>query len=233
MSSTVLALVQEFAGLRGLPVPSALFGVTEKNGVHMRAVVNSVVRECLRYSWPQQKINYAWTASATEDQGALETLFPGYISFIPGTMWSTDRTIPVLGPVSDQEWAAGQSLGLLGPPFSSWLAGGHLYLSPAPNAAENFTVVYLTRYGYVSGTTPQETFSSNSDTVLFPDDVMLKGIEYVWRKQKGEAYVDDYNDFIGLIAKNKAQLGAPALSLESRSQNPRPGIVIPPGSWNL
>lgn len=232
MSSTVLALVQEFAALRGLPVPSALFGATDKDTSQLRAVVSGVVRECLACSWQEQKIRITWLSVATADQGNLETLFPGYDSLVQNSIWNMDRKIPVTGPMTDQGWAVENALELAGPPFKCWVSQNHLFLSPVPDAGETFSGIYFSSYGYAAGGVPQPTFTADSNTLLFPDHVVIKGIEYLWKKQKGEAYVDDYNDFMGIIAKNKTNAGMPALALDSPN-NPglRPSIYIPIGNW--
>ena len=114
---TVLGLVQEFAALRGLPVPSAVVGAQDRSTAQLKAVLNEVLRKLQRYSWQEQKVKGTWLATPFANQGQLVDLLPGYSSIIDGTGWAEDRKIPLIGPITDAEWAAQVALQLSGPPF--------------------------------------------------------------------------------------------------------------------
>ena len=229
---TVLGLVQEFTALRGLPTPTALVGSNEKSVAQYRAILNDVVRRLLPYRWNQQKLLRSFSAVAAADQGALTTLFPGFDAICEGTGWATTRKIPLVGPISDAEWATQNALNLVGPPFKYWLGNNHLWITPNPTAGEQFGLIYQTAYGYASAAgVAQPAILADTDQILFPDDVLIKGFEASWKKQKGEAYQDDDNMFISLIAKKKSSDGLPHFSLDSKSTSTTPRIYIPVGNW--
>lgn len=230
---TALGVVQEFCGLRGLPIPTALVGSTEKSVAQYRAVLSSAVRHLLQYRWEQQKIRLTFTAVATADQGLLTTLFPGFESLVPDTGWAMTRKIPVTGPIPDTEWAVQNALSLVGPPYKFWLGEGKMWITPTPVAGESYSFIYRTLYGYANGTVPQETLTADTNTLLFPDDVVLKEFEWNWKKQKGENWQDDYNFAIGLIAKEKSKDGLPNLSLDRTIGNVQPRIYVPVGNWQV
>jgi hypothetical protein len=94
--------------------------------------------------------------------------------------------------------------------------------------------MYITKFGFLSPTgVPAETFDDDSYTCLFPDDVLLSGYGAFWKKQNGEAYIDDWNDFQSDISKHRADF-APVLRLDGPpAHGRRPGSIIPPGSWNV
>lgn len=234
MTLTVRDLVQEFASLRGLPIPAAVVGATDKNATQYKAIIQAVVRKCLQYRWEGQKVLGSWTAVATSDQGVLSTLLApsgGYGGLVKNTMWCTSRKIPVLGPISDQEYATQQALSLVGPPYKFWLAQEHIYLTPVPTAGETFSAVYQTLFGYAASGVPQENITADENTFLFPDEVMIKGFEAFWKKQKGEDYAEDMVEFIGLIARAKADKGMPTFQLDSPAETVGPRIYIPIGDW--
>lgn len=235
MSLSALGLVQEFAAFRGLPVPTALVGSVEKSNAQYRAILNAVVRKLLGYSWETQKAQSSFTSVAAASQGNLATLLApagGFESIVQGSMWNTSRKIPVMGPITDQAWAVQSALNLAGPPFKCWVAAGILYLSPIPAAGETFQAIYQTSYGFASsGGTPQLTLQSDSDIFLFPDDVMIKGFEAYWQRQKGEESAPAVGEFMDLIIRQKVARGMPTLSMEAAPDNTGPRIYIPIGDW--
>lgn len=230
MSLNALQLVAEFCALQGLPVPTALVGASDKNVAQYRAILHSLIRELNLGSWEKQKIRSTFAATAAADQGLLTTLFPGYVELVRGTLWSTTNQLMVTGPVTDPDWAAIQAMGIEAPPYTSWIAGGHLYISPTPTAGEVFAGTYLTNYGFTSNGSPAERLQTDSDTLNYPDEVVLQGFEAEWKKRKGLPYAADYTKFQEYIAKSLAST-APDLSLEGPKRVAGPGIIVPPGSW--
>lgn len=235
--TTVLSIVQDFTERLGLPTPSALVGVTESSVRQYRALLNQIAQDLAEYRWQQQKIRGAFTATAASDQGLLTDLFgAGYSGLVPDSMWNETKHIRVYGPVSDAVWQALQTLPTAGPEYQAWVSGNHLYLQPAPAVTDVFSAVYITKDVFldVDGLTTKSRLTADDDSFLFPDNVVSRALEYKWRKQKGEAgWEDDYNAYIGLLAKNIVRDGAPTFQMDSPNQAPRPGIVIPPGSWNV
>lgn len=238
MNTAVLTLVQDFCDKMGLPSPSALVGSNEKSVKQYRSLLREVVLDLSEYRWQQQRVRTSFTSSAGQDQGALTTLFgAGYMGLVQDSMWNDTRHMRVFGPLSEQVWNALQTLPNAGPEFQSWISRDRLYFSPALAAGETISAVFITSYNVLAadGVTYKPRMTLDTDTLVFPDNVVNRCLEYKWRKQKGEAgWQDDYNDYIGLLAKNIVRDGATKLSLDcGYDVGIRPGIVIPPGSWNV
>lgn len=238
MPTTILTIVQDFTEKLGLPRPSALVGVQEKSVRQMRALLQEAVSDLGEYAWESQKLRKTWVSVAGQDQGTLVSIFgEGYDSLVPETMWNDTRHMRVFGPVTDSVWQAFQTLPNAGPEFQSWISGGKLYISPAPVVGEDFSAIYHTRHGVLDldGTTTKERITADSDSLLFPTNVVLRALEWKWRKQKGEAgWEDDYNAYIALVARALVKNGMPTLSLDgARTLTAKPGITIPAGSWNV
>lgn len=231
-SLSVLELVQEFCGLQGLPVPTALVGSNETSVVQYRAIAKSLLRDALGfgYKWPERKIRGSFTSVATANQGALSTLFSGFEALIPDTMWLESQTIPVRGPISDSDWAALTALNIAGPPYSYWLSGGNLYLTPTPPAGVAISAVYYTNWLFYDGASPQRDLTDDANTVLISDDVFLLGFAYAWRKVKGLPYANEYVIFQDALSRALSPI-LPTLALDSQNLGARPQIFIPPGSW--
>lgn len=236
MATNVLQLVSDFTDKQGLPTPTALIGVTEKSVVQYRAILLDVVADLSERSWQQQILRKTWLSAAGQNQGTLESIFgAGYISLIPDTMWNDDRVMQIRGPVPPSVWQRLQNLPYGGPEYLYWISGNVLYVSPDLENVENLSAMYRTKYGVLSaGGTAKERVTVDTDTLLFPDQVVRKGFEAKWRKIKGEpGWEDDYNEYMGLIARNIVKDGAPTLSLDSPVLYPKPGILIPSGNWNV
>lgn len=229
---SVLALVQEFCGLRGLPVPSALIGSNETSVVQYRSVLNAVLREALGKPWPETKVRGTFTTVGTASQGALATLFPGFDSFVKDTLWLESETIPIQGPLTDSSWQALTVLGISGPPYSYWLSGGNLYLTPTPTAGMTGSAIYRTDWKYFDGASPQQSLTADSNTTIVPDEVLLAGLEAVWLKVKGLSWQSSWNDFQDKMAHAIA-VTSPTLQLDAAPNLNRPSIFIPPGSWSV
>lgn len=232
MSLTALGIVQEFCALQGLPVPSALVGSSEKSIAQYRAILREVVRELLTCAWEEQKVRGTFSATTTNLQGVLTTLFPGFVEFIPNTLWSVTNDMMVKGPITDADWAGLLALDISAPPYSYWIAGGSLYISPIPSSGESFSAIYRTNYAFTNSGSPSGTLVDDADTLNFPDEVVLSGFEAVWREKKGLPYAAARNRFDSYLSKALAPV-SPRFQLDSSSPRTGPGVFIPPGSWNI
>jgi hypothetical protein len=198
-------------------------------------------------STPQQYSAYIYSTgvqlttvdfTSQQDQGLISDILGSDVrSIVTESGWNNTRRMRIFGPVSDAMWQALQVLPNAGPEFQSWIAGGRLYVSPAPAYGEELSYIVQTKNLILSsdGVTTLEALASDADTFLVPDIVVQLGLQYVWSKQKGVAgWEDTYNDFIDAVARNKVKDGAATLRLDlDSSPTIRPGIIIPAGNWNV
>lgn len=234
---TVLELVQFFADKFGLPSPTAIIGSTDKSVRQFKAIMNEVINDLSEYRWSQQRIRGTFTSVAAQNQGPLTTLLPGYIGMEKDSMWDDTRHMRIFGPVPDQVWNALQTLPAAGPEYLFWISRGNIYIAPELTAGDTISCIYITDYLVLAtdGVTYKTAFTVDSDTLVFPDNVVLAAFEAKWRQQKGEAgWEDSFNRYMSLLAKNVVTDGGETLRLDQPfSYGPRPGIIIPPGSWNV
>lgn len=235
--TTILALVKTFCEVQGLPAPSALVGSNEKSVKQYRGILTDLLLELSEHRFQTQRLTKTWTATGVASQVSLETVFgTDYHGLVPQSMWNITRNNPISGPLSDQTWQAFQSLPNSGPEYSYWISQGVLYLTPVPPAGETLSAAYITDKLVVDvlGTTPKTNFTADDDSCLLPDILILRGLRYKWKEAKGEAgWEDAYNVYIGLVAKSLARDTAPMVHLDVLPAERRPGIVIPPGNWNV
>lgn len=237
-NSTVLQLLQDKCDMMGLPTPAALIGATDKSTKQYRAVLLEVIQDLGEFRWQQQTLRRSFTTIAAQDQGLLSSLFGAdYCGLVRDSMWNETRHMRVFGPMTGPVWEALQTLPNAGPEFQYFIQRDHLLISPAPVVGETIAAIVESKYNVIAadGVTYKERVTVDSDTLVFPDNVVKRGFEYKWKRQKGESsWVDIFNDYQTLVARNIANDTMAKLSLDVwPNKGISPGIVIPPGSWNV
>lgn len=233
MSDSLLTTVQDFCAENGLPVPSAVMGATIADVVQYRALMKRLVTELSQYNWTQQQVRKTFTTIAAQDQGALTSLIGAdYRGIVQSSVWDETLRRPLIGPITPASWEAQQAIPVTGPVTQYRIEGGRFKMIPAPPAGRTIGLIYQSSYGVTDANgVPKATFTDDSDLIVFPDVVVAKGLDYLWKKKKGEDWADLYNEYIGLISKNVIKDTAPILYLDQPNQNIRPGIWVPAGSW--
>lgn len=229
----VLSLVQEFCGKKTLPIPTVIVGSTDIGVTQIFYMLQETVRELGKYSWNEQKIQDSFTTVATQDQGALTSILGAdFDTLIFATMWDTTLRRPVFGPVSDAMWANLQAFPASGPIYQFKVFGSHLYIFPAPPAGDTVYLIYQSKYGVASSTgTPKELITVDTDLFLIPEEVVIRGLEWRWKKEKGEAWDADYQVYGDLLQKAMLKTGMPNVHLDNARFKLTPGIWVPAGDW--
>lgn len=144
-----------------------------------------------------------------------------------------------LGPKSAQEWQWLQSGNIsTAPRFRYRIFGNRLRFFPAPAGVLNMVFEYSSLWWvYASGgTAPTKgKFTLDTDTSIFPDDVMVLGLKYQWYRANGLDYTLPLAEFMRALDIAKAQdEDNPTLNLAPRLPSQLINIsAIPEGSWNL
>lgn len=234
MAQTVIQLVQEFCGKKTLPVPGAVVGATDTGVVQIRYLLAEVVRELSEFAWTEQKVEKTFPAVAAQNQGSLLTLIGAdFRALVPQTFWNRTLKKPVFGPVSDVDWEALQVFPSSGPDERWKVIGQNLFIYPVPTAGHVMALFYQSSYGVLSAAGATKTaITADDDTLLFPEILTHKSLDYRWKRQKGEAWETDYNEFMNALPKKLSDRGMPAFSLDD-GMKPRltPGIWVPAGNW--
>lgn len=235
MSDTLLTTVQDFCAENSLPIPAGVCGVVETGVVQYRAIMKRLVTELSQYSWKEQVVRKTFLTIADEDQGTLTDLIGADCQgIIQDSIWNESKKRPFVGPVPPAIWEQLKALPVTGPLDRYAVHGNHFRVIPTPAAGETVGLMYKSSYGVISEEgVMKQNFTVDSDTILFPDVVVAKGLAYMWKKAKGEEWQSIYGEFMSLIAKNIAKDTAPILYLDKSQQNVRPGIWVPAGSWGV
>lgn len=237
--ATLLSTVQRFAQGRGLQVPPIVVGSLDTQVIQMRGLLQEGGDDwAVKGAWQTLTNEASWSTTATENQGALTTLAPnGFYGYIlPYTLWSRTQKLPLLGPASAKEWQFLKAVVITGPRFTFRERGGNFIVTPAPPAANTWVFEYLSENWILAanGTTYKKVFTSDDDTILLPDQVVLADLRWRWRQEKGLEYAEDFNKCERIANDILGRDGAlKKLDMSARPYEPKPGIFIPPGSWLL
>ena len=150
-----------------------------------------------------------------------------YDFMISGTQWDRGYRWQVFGPLTPQEWQVLKSgLSPTGPRRRFRLMAGMYYLDPVPYDSNLLVYEYYsTQFAYTGGNTaaPSDTFTTDSDTYLLPDDLMILGLKYRYRKAKGLDYGDDQEAYEDALQR---ELGRDASSRVLRLDISTPDVAL-------
>lgn len=234
---TVLSVIQDHCRLHALNVPSSVLGNTDTTVSQLYGILLSVLDELVeesKFNVTTQEATFV--AIAAEDQGTIQSkAVNGFQWAYPGTFY--DRTLrrPLYGPLNEVEWQQIKALPNPGPFYKFRLRGDHILINPAPAAPlSTIAFEYASSWAvYSSGGNLQATVLTDTDTFVFPENILKRGVSFRWKQIKGLPYQADearYYDLLNnFIARDKVK---PAIDLTN--PNPReiqPGVFIPSGNW--
>lgn len=162
-----------------------------------------------------------------------------YDRLIGDANWDRTNHWPNLGPKSSQEWQWLQG-GLIStvPRERYRIYGNRMRFFPAPTSPLNVAFEYVSNQCVIAtgDTNPSKSSATvDTDTFVFKDDVLVKGLLFYWKRAKGLDYAVEAMQFADAVSKAQAQdEPSPRLSLSPI----QPDIYIlpqsvPEGSWNL
>lgn len=231
--ATLLEIVQDLCGRQNIPVPTTVIGTTDPQVRQMQRLLEEIGNDTAsRGSWEGLTNEATLTTTATQSQGAIATIASNGFRYIKNqTIWSRTRRLPVCGPMDAQDWQAAQALVMTGPPYRYRIRGGNLLVTPTPAASESWYFEYMSK-NWIQATGSgafKRRFTVDTDVVLLPEDITLQGLRWVWKKEKGFDYAEDFRMFeIQVKDALGRDGGKPTLSMDGCGYGPVPGIWISP-----
>lgn len=242
---TVATVIQSFCRRQGVPAPGDVLGSTDDLTIQLVALLEE---ECTalapRQLWANLVNQCTFVTLAAESQGTLASLGSGPTAvnglnyILPGTFWDRTQKVPVRGPLDAQDWQAIKAVNVTGPQYYFRLLGqgtsvAQLLLNPEPAAGHTMAFEYVTNnWCLQDGTTPASSFANNSDVILLPENIVLMGLRWRFKKEKNLPYAEDFDTYEGMVADAGAREGVkPVLHLDGHGFTPQPGIYVPSGNW--
>jgi len=234
---TMLSLIQRHCRRSNIPVPTSVYGSTDDQVLQVMAMLEEEGNDLAsRGDW-QSLVNEAThTTVATESQGAMTSIATNGFSYIKSnTMWDRTENLPVL-VIDAVDWQVEKGFAATSPRYRARLRGGNLIATPTPTAGNTWAFEYVSLNWILDAdtTTYKQYFTEDTDTLLLPDEILLKGLRWRWKKEKGFEYADDFMSYEKMVADALGRDGINKnLSLSDGVRDKMPGIVVNQGNWNL
>ena len=240
MPMNMLQIVQAVRGRLGQPIPLSVAGNLDPGIIQMLGLLNEFVEDLeTRSYWQANQLETTWVTTATENQGAVATLFPyGFCGIVPDTFFNRTSRLSIVGGIGAAEWAARKAMNFSGPLPNFRIRGNNLLLIPPPPAGQTYSLEYYSNFfvmNTVSGTVYRHYWLLDTDVCTVDDTLAIAYLKWAWRSTKGLDYAEDFRKYERLLA-TKAVREKTALALSMSGQTEAsfgPGVLVSPGSWPL
>ncbi len=236
--ATLLSVVQDFCKRQNLTSPATVYGSSDQGVTQMMGLLEEIGNDLAqRHFWEALTREADHTSLAAEDQGTIASIADdGFRFIINETIWDRSTRLPVCGPLNPQQWQALKALLSTGPRYQYRIRGGKLLINPTPVAGESWYFEYLSKnwISNAAGSAFYARFTADTNIILLPDDLCLQGLRWVWKKEKGFDYAEDFRTY-ELQVKQAMSLdgGKARLDMNGNDRGPKPGVWVSPGSWPL
>ena len=246
--ATLVEVVQEVCRRLAQPVPSTVYGSTDKQVGQMMALLREGLDALTtRAQWQRLNFEYTWTTIANENQGVLlaglgspVTAYPaGFSYLLPETLWDRTNVLPLVGPLDAQDWQAMKAWIIKGPRYQFRIRQGNFYINPAPTAGWTWAFEYMSDcWGRITGGGAYiKAFTADTNEILLPEQFVMLDLRWRWKKEKGLPYAEDFNSLEAMLAdfnaRNKPRKRLDMGCSDSIGYPVKPVIVVPGGSWNV
>ena len=241
----LLQIVREHARRQGLPLPASVASSSDGYCQQVRGLLNEFCDDLnTRKMWQSNVRQAQWTATATENQGAITTLAPAcYEGIVPQTTYEHSQQ-RLLETISPQDWQARKVCSFAGPSTAYRLMEGNFLLNPIPEAGEVYSFEYYSSaFVYFPGTTGTQSqppayrryFENDLDVSTVGPDLAIAYLRWAWKREKGFDYSEDFVKYERMLMTKSARNESPQ-PVRMDDSWPRaayPGIIVPQASWNL
>lgn len=236
---TLLQVVTQFCERKNQPVPATVMGSSDTQVTQIRALLEKEGIDLRkRGAWEGITFEATHTTIAAEDQGAMTTIAGAGFDYIKNqTIWDRTDDLPVLGPLSPQDWQMLKGMATTSPRYQFRIRGGKLLVNPTPTAGHTWAFEFVSKFWITAtgGTAPTKRFFTvDTDEVALPDEIVTLGLEWRWKASKGLDYAEDFRSYEIMVKDALGRDGGkPVLSMSGEGRSIKPGIFVSPGSWAL
>lgn len=232
---TMLTMVQHFCRRTNLSVPTTVYGSTDPQVLQIMALLEEEgIDLSKRGEWQETTFEATHTTVATEDQGAITSIATNGFSYIRNnTIWDRTENLPIL-VYNDVEWQAEKGFAVTGPRYHARLRGGRLIANPTPTAGNTWAFEYVSKNWILDPdtTTYKAYFTDDDDTALLPEELLLQGVRWRWKKEKGFDYAEDFRTYEMMVRDALGRNGMRKTVYMDEGDRPR-GIIVNQGNWPL
>ena len=190
----MLAMMQAVAKNAGIEVPISLDN-TDANHVLMVQFLNEAGEEVARrVDWGALRKTATLSGTGSADSFPL----PDDYDRLPPGLSVISSGAPVRGSVTADEWLF--LTPIAGDPRYFYLAGSRVAFYPYLRSGAAATVQYQSTNWALSDVGPQGAMVIAEDRALVPDDLLVAGAIWRWRRHVGKDYADHTAEFEAMLA---------------------------------
>lgn len=232
---TLLSIVQQTCDSVGITRPTAVASSTNTGTRQLFALLNEVGRELTDAApWQALVREKTHTTVATQSQGAITTLMPGYHHKFYDTMWNRTNQHFLGNPTSPRGWQAMQARSVSGPYYDWRHRQGNIYFYPTPTAGETVAWEYLTTYWcQSSAAADQSAFATDTDVGVLDERLLKLGLIYMYKAAKGLPYLEDQRNYERAKDTAIANDGGMAVLRDQYFNDSTFPVNMAEGNWNI
>lgn len=214
----------------GLATPSSPAGATDATSVQIWQLLTECGQKLLtEHQWQIRTKTYTFPTVP----GTLTYNFPsGYDGFIGMTAWNQTDRIPLIGPVTEQEWQMLQARQLGGTTMrlEYFLRDDKLEFYYVPDTPVTIAMSYKSRAWVLTSSGVYRDYVENDDdTVLYDAQLIIDMLKYKWREEKGFDVTASKVAYLESLNAAKGRDKPPVdLALSHRSRYPFLGLLNMP-----
>ena len=237
---TLLQIVREFCQRQGLTVPQIVMSSQDDQLTQIVGLANEICEDLVRrHSWTSLQYEAVFTSVAGADQGAITDLAPNaYLKILNETIFDRTRRLPVFGPRSPQQWQVLKALPMSGPFYQYRIQQGRLKINPDMPAGHIMAFEYASEGVVQDNSTATPTvkafFTRDDDTFLLDKSLLLLGLRWRWKEEKGLPYMESFRLYEAAVAEAAGADGTKQpMSMNEGSGMTQPGVFVPAGNWSI
>lgn len=179
MAKSLLQLVQTVCKTLGLPSPSStVMTNTDATVAQILALANEEGADLTgEYAWSRLTRVHTFSTAASTETYALPS---DYDHMSRQTQWDRTNHWELQGPVNAQDWQMFKSgISSTGPRRRFRIYNNLIYLDPIPADVATLAFEYTSNAWILDndGTTRKAEFSEDTDTILLPEALFIKGVK--------------------------------------------------------
>lgn len=229
---TAYEVVKRVLGQQSLPVPVS--AASSQNAIDRQiwALFTEVGQDLMtEYEWQLRTKTFTITTTPGVSTYSLPSDFE---SFVDSTGWNMDARLPLIGPMSNQQWALLQARQLGGTTLRMQyrLNGDLVEFYAVPSQSQTITLVYIGRGWVIDATNPttyRDYVANDGDWIMYPPRLIISALKRRFRIEKGldaTAANEEYEDALEKAKYNDAPKND--LSLAHRGMYPYLGYLNMP-----
>jgi len=228
-------IVKRVLRVVGLPVPQSVAGATDAVSVQIWQLLTELGQELLdEYQWQFRTRVFSVTTDPLIKTYDLPTDFD---RFIDSTGWNNTARIPLIGPMTEQQWALliARQLGGTTLRLQYRINQNKLELYYSPSQPNDLAMTYIGRGWVQDATDPlkyKDTMEADGDICMYDPRLIVSMLRFRWRRAKGFDTTDLEQEFINALMNAKSK-DTPGVDLPLSQGRNGPGQFPYLGYFNM